>query len=395
VQAVLYKIIVMNYSIKSLTIKSLIEMIEGGNLDLSPSYQREFIWSLKDQKELIKTIQKVYPLPNLFINELENGSFEMVDGQQRSRSIYRYYKDEIKFTKKDSLGTLDKSVFLNYELPVVFLSNASQEEIREFYVLINKKGKFLNVPEVQRSEFRETNFLKLAEKLTADQKFINLDLFSNTSSIRLNDRDFVQELLGYLLMGYKDFENKENIGYEGVRDKKKYIDSEIFPEDISDEESKKLETDFIRVLDKIILLDSYKPVNSTRYRQRNDFYTLFNFLNKHDYLSDDILMYQYRILLILDDKDSEGNQFIRPTNDDCESLMKYAISCVSQSNSKNARKIRLDFFESMLINKEKDVELNIIMFDVLSYLVDQFGEDKVLIKKVSDYYLLDVDLLNS
>ena len=95
VQAVLYKIIVMNYSIKSLTIKSLIEMIEGGNLDLSPSYQREFIWSLKDQKELIKTIQKVYPLPNLFINKLENGSFEMVDGQQRSRSIYRHYKDEI------------------------------------------------------------------------------------------------------------------------------------------------------------------------------------------------------------------------------------------------------------------------------------------------------------
>ncbi|MCA0151718.1 DUF262 domain-containing protein [Winogradskyella vincentii] len=385
----------MNYSIQSLTIKSLIEMIESEILDLSPSYQREFIWSLKDQKELIKTIQKVYPLPNLFINRLEDGKFEMVDGQQRSRSIYRHYKDEIKFTKKDNLETLDKSVFLNYELPVVFLSNASQEEIREFYVLINKKGKFLNVPEVQRSEFRDTNFLKLAEKITADQKFINLDIFSNTSSIRLNDRDFVQELLGYLLMGYKDFENKENIGYEGIRDKKKYIDSEIFPEDISEDESKKLENHFNRILDKIVLLDSLESINSTRYRQRNDFYTLFNFINKHTELSDDILKYQYKILLQLDGKDSKGNQFIRPTNDECESLKNYAINCVSQSNSKHARKIRLDFFESMLINRKEDVESNETMLDVLSYLVDQFGNEKVGIKKISDYYLLDVDLLNS
>lgn len=93
----------MQYYFKTLTISELIGIIENDSLDLSPPYQREFIWSLKDQKELIKTIIKGYPLPNIFINVLQNGKMEMVDGQQRSRSIYRYYKNEIKFTKKDSL----------------------------------------------------------------------------------------------------------------------------------------------------------------------------------------------------------------------------------------------------------------------------------------------------
>ncbi len=386
----------MEYSIKSITIRTLIDMIEGSELDLSPSYQREFIWSLKDQKELIKTIQMKYPLPNLFINDMGNGKFEMVDGQQRSRSIYRFYKNEIKFTKSNELDKFqNESVdFLEYVLPVVYLSKVTQEEIREFYVLINKKGKFLNAPEVQRSEYADTNFLKLAEKLTSDQKFINLDLFSTTSSIRLNDRDFVQELLGYLLMNTKDLKLKENRGYEGVRDKKNYIDNEIFKDDISPEESEELETLFFEILDKITFLDNYKNINTTRYRQRNDFYTLFNFINKHNYLSKETLLYQYKILLVLDGKDKEGSQFIRPTNEECETLMKYAINCVSQSNSKNARKLRLDFFESILINQDENVELNSSMLDVLSYLVTQFSEEKIDIIEKDNYYLLDIDLLD-
>lgn len=385
----------MQYYFKTLTISELIGIIENDSLDLSPPYQREFIWSLKDQKELIKTIIKGYPLPNIFINVLQNGKMEMVDGQQRSRSIYRYYKNEIKFTKKDSLQNKSLNELINYKLPVVFLEDTKQEEVREFYVLINKKGKFLNNPEVQRSEYQETKFLKLAEKLTSNQHFINLDLFTSTSTMRLNDRDFVQELLGYLIMNFKDIEQKENKEYEGIRDKKLFIDSEIFKNDISQNESETLESIFIEIIDKITLLDNFKRINSTRYRQRNDFYTLFNFIHKHKYLTSEILLYQYRILLELDKIDEEGNQFIRPTNEDCESLMRYALNCVSQSNSKNARKARLDFFENILINTHKDEDENRVLLDVLIYLSTIYNEEKVSLTQKKQYFLLNIDLLTN
>ncbi|MGY0391180.1 DUF262 domain-containing protein [Bizionia sp. KMM 8389] len=385
----------MKYFLKSLPIKDLIALIDREILDLSPSYQREYIWSLNDQKELINTIYKNYPLPNLFFNVLDNGNIEMVDGQQRSRTIYRYYKKEIKFAKKDIQQNMQIEDFLNYEIPVVYIQKANPEEIREFYVLINKKGKFLNNPEVQRSEFQETKFLKLSEKLTSNQEFVNLDLFTNTAALRLNDRDFVQELLGYLLMSYKDIENNVNEGYEGIRDKKQFIDKEIFQQDISDLESEKLENSFDKIIKKITILDEFKRINTTRYRQRNDFYTLFNFINKHIYLSNETLLYQYKILLEFDGKDTDGYQFIRPTNEDCESFKKYAQNCVSQSNSKIARKSRLDFFEDTLLNKTENINENEILSDIFFYFDEIYGEEKISLEKVNQYYLLNIELLNN
>lgn len=385
----------MKYTLKSLKIEELIIFIENQTLDLSPSYQREFIWSLKDQKELVNTIFKGYPLPNLFINILPNGKMEMVDGQQRSRSIYRFYKDEIKFNRNETSETWNINEFKTYELPIVFIENSKQEEIREFYVLINKKGKFLNNPEVQRSEFQETNFLRLSESLTSNQKFLNLDLFSSSSTIRLNDRDFVQELLAYLLMCFYDSEKNTNEGYEGLRDKKQFIDKEIFKNDISEDEAKMLELIFLKIIEKITILDKFQSISNSRYRQRNDFYTLFNFINKHSYIEEKLLVYQYQILLALDNKDNDGNQMIRPSNEECEALMKYALHCVSQSNSKNARKARLDFFESLLLNKDEEYNNNNTLSEVIWYLEDIYGEDKAKVKKIEEYYLIDVNLLNN
>lgn len=385
----------MEYSLKTLSVKDLIRFIESDTLDLSPSYQREFIWSLNDQKELINTIYKKYPLPNLFFNVLKNGKIEMVDGQQRSRSIYRFYKNEIKFTKKDTQQNLEDKDFLNYQIPVIYIENALPEEIREFYVLINKKGKFLNNAEVQRSEFQETKFLKLSDELTSNQNFINLDLFNESTSLRLNDRDFVQELLGYLFMYRKDITNDDNKNYEGLRDKKTFIEKDIFSNDISEDEYNLLKYNFNNIIDKITKLDNYKRINSSRYRQRNDFFTLFNFINKNDFLVDEILLYQYKVLLELDKKDKNGNQFIRPTNEDCQTLKNYATNCVSQSNSKNARKARLDFFENILLNQYKIEEDNPTLLDLLIYLSAIFSEDKVVLKPVGKYFLLDISKLNN
>lgn len=81
----------MHYEYSTITIRELLELTISEKLDLSPSYQRGFIWSLPDQKSLINTISKGYPLPNLFIRVLKDGQMEMVDGQQRSRTIIKHW----------------------------------------------------------------------------------------------------------------------------------------------------------------------------------------------------------------------------------------------------------------------------------------------------------------
>ena len=48
----------MEYKNKELTIKELINLIESKSINLRPPYQRNFIWTPKDQRLLIDSIHK-------------------------------------------------------------------------------------------------------------------------------------------------------------------------------------------------------------------------------------------------------------------------------------------------------------------------------------------------
>lgn len=74
----------MKYSVTQKTIADLLEWIKKDQIDLHPPYQRNFVWTLKDQKQLIDSIMRGYPLPNFIISIRKDGTYEMVDGQQRN-----------------------------------------------------------------------------------------------------------------------------------------------------------------------------------------------------------------------------------------------------------------------------------------------------------------------
>lgn len=85
----------------------MIEWIKKDKINLHPPYQRNFIWSSKDQKLLIDSIMKGYPLPNFFIYKNENETYDMVDGQQRATTISKYVKGE--FGLKQNFRCMDFS----------------------------------------------------------------------------------------------------------------------------------------------------------------------------------------------------------------------------------------------------------------------------------------------
>ena len=73
----------MDYTIETWNIKDLLSLIDNQKINLEPSYQRNFIWSPKNQMDLIDTIIKGDPIPNFFIFKDKNGNVEIVYGQQR------------------------------------------------------------------------------------------------------------------------------------------------------------------------------------------------------------------------------------------------------------------------------------------------------------------------
>lgn len=366
----------MQYETKTLTIRQLIDFIDSDKIDLNPSYQRNFIWSPKDQKELIDTIKQGFPLPAFFIYQKPNGKMEMVDGQQRSKTIYQYIKGKFLDNQGDLFSPEENEQFLNYQITCTFITDLqSSESLNDYYVRINKKGKHLNTPEVHKSEFESTNLMTLCNELLSDQDFIELNLFTDASAKRMNDRAFVEELVIYLKYGITDKKDKVEATYKV---------------DISREEVDFLKSRFLAILSRISNSSSnIAPIYKTRYKQKNDFYTFFNFLDKNTHLNRETDLYQYRILILFDGKELEtGLQFIRPTNEECPPFKSYAINCVSQSNSKNARISRLRFFEDTLKNTES--YNNQTLIDVMSYLGNVLQKEFELCE-ISEYQLINLD----
>lgn len=357
----------MNYTTSSLSVKELIDLIDDGKIDLKPSYQRNEVWTRKDQESLIDSILSNYPLPNFFFYKNDTGVIEMVDGQQRARAIYSFYKGLISNSKKTYLNSINESQFFNYLINITNITEVYNEDaIRKFYVLVNKKGIQLNNPEIFKAQFAATKFLELVEELLEDQNFSNLELFNDSTTRRMNDRSYVEELVAYLLLGISD---------------KKLAVEKVYESDISEYQYHELKSKFQNIIERLQILNNHFTINQTRYKQRNDFYTLFNFVNE-GLIIDTIstLMYQYRILLVLD-------KYISPSNDECKSIQNYAHNCVSQSNSKKARLERLTFFDKILRNKNTNE--NEVFKDVSNFLFDAQEIKKNII--INSYILFDLE----
>ena len=66
----------------------------GGKLDIRPPYQRELVYGLDKQKAVIQTVLAGYPLNVMYWAKRDDGTFELMDGQQRTISICKFYTDQ-------------------------------------------------------------------------------------------------------------------------------------------------------------------------------------------------------------------------------------------------------------------------------------------------------------
>jgi hypothetical protein len=346
----------MKFRIEVWSIEQLKEKYDKGKLNLNPPYQRKFIWSLNDQQTLIQSILKGYAIPNIFLFEYKVGFFEMVDGQQRTRTILGYIENQFKTSSGIFYNQLENKAILNqYVIPVTIIEKIEKNEfIEEFYSLVNKSGIHLNRPELKKAEYFDTKFLKLITELSNNENFQSLNLFTETTSKRMNDVDFISELVTYLI--------------EGISDKKIKVDK-VFENDISDEKYDKLKLRFESILSVFSLFDSIFPIKKTRYKQRNDLYTLFGFIDNNLTLKLDTLEYFYRLLL-------KFNDHINPSNEKCEPFQLYAFHCISQSNSKNAREERLKIISDIFLNNNK--KPNKYQKSILNYFELKIDDLKIL-----------------
>lgn len=97
----------MNITQLDITVRDLVEGFQdnsengvvayGGNLDIRPPYQREFIYNDEQREKVIETVMFGYPLNTMYWAKRKDGTFEIIDGQQRTMSICQYVNNDFSY----------------------------------------------------------------------------------------------------------------------------------------------------------------------------------------------------------------------------------------------------------------------------------------------------------
>jgi hypothetical protein len=154
----------MKIELKEITIKELAEEYEdnaeggvrgfGGKLDIRPPYQREFIYKDKQRDAVIHTVTKDFPLNVMYWAVRGDGTFEVIDGQQRTISICQYVIGDFSYEGLyfHNLPNDKKEQINKYKL-MVYLCSGTDSERLEWFRTINIAGEKLTEQELRNAVY--------------------------------------------------------------------------------------------------------------------------------------------------------------------------------------------------------------------------------------------------
>ena len=126
----------------------------GGRLNIRPAFQREFVYNEKQQKAVIDTVVKGYPLNTMYWVHNEDDTFELLDGQQRTLSICEFVEGNfsMEFSKGveqafHNLTDDEQNAILDYEL-MIYICDGNERERLEWFRTINIAGEKLTDQEL-------------------------------------------------------------------------------------------------------------------------------------------------------------------------------------------------------------------------------------------------------
>lgn len=159
----------MNIELHRITVRELVEGYVddaesgvrgfGGRLDIRPAYQREFVYKEKERNAVISTVMKGFPLNVMYWANKDDGTFEVMDGQQRTISLCQYYNGDFAWGELEmgakyfhrQLADMQEK-FLDYELMVYFCEGSPSEKI-DWFKVINIAGLKLTAQEMRNAVY--------------------------------------------------------------------------------------------------------------------------------------------------------------------------------------------------------------------------------------------------
>lgn len=154
---------------KTIIIKDIYDMMKQSQLKV-PSYQRNYVWNIEQQTLLIDSILKGHYIGQMVLAESKDSNcYDIIDGQQRIKTIYFFIENGFKITKDDqALDEKAQQEFLNYPLRFYIIDELfDTEQVVEIFQLINTAGEPLTPQELRHAEMKN-NFSSIVSELAIE-----------------------------------------------------------------------------------------------------------------------------------------------------------------------------------------------------------------------------------
>ena len=129
----------------------------NGKLNIRPPYQREFVYNDSQRQAVIDTITKNFPLNVMYWAKCDDGTFEVIDGQQRTISVCQYVNGDFSFDMRyfHNLQDDEKEQILDYTLSIYICEGTDSEKLAWFKT-INIAGEKLTDQELRNAVYHGT-----------------------------------------------------------------------------------------------------------------------------------------------------------------------------------------------------------------------------------------------
>lgn len=203
-----------------MSIGEIVNLYKDKEIIIDPDFQRLFRWNLRQKSRLIESILIGIPLPSIFIQQRNDGVWDVIDGLQRLSTILEFVgvlqingKQQEKTTlEKTNLlpalegktyGNFNKDIqliFKRFALSLVILKNESDEEAKyELFDRLNSGGSVATAQEIRQAIYRhkKKDAVELIEKLSENEIFQRLISVSKRRTKEGYDKELVLRFFAY------------------------------------------------------------------------------------------------------------------------------------------------------------------------------------------------------
>lgn len=203
-----------------------------------PKFQRQYVWSDKLASKLVESVLLNVPIPPCYLSENEECELDVIDGQQRIYSLYRYLENQFKLSGLEALHeyiglrffelpSREQRKLKTYTLRCVVITNESHPEIKfDVFERLNTNTVPLNAQELRNCVHRGA-LNNLLGELSFDERWLAIRGRKSPDK-RLADEEIILRFFSYQLLTLDTYRTPlKNWLNEAARKGRKLDNSEI------------------------------------------------------------------------------------------------------------------------------------------------------------------------